>query len=124
MAARLVLLLLALVCLAPSAGAQSLTSEEAQQLLALRRVSAHPAECARLRRQIDQFTMMSERASALEHEMWATRMQQQLARLRGIQAARCPNDVPVDQMAVALRELIALAAKGAAAYFTFGAAGF
>ena len=124
MAARLALLTLALVCLVPIAGAQSLTSEEAQELLAQRQVSAHPAECSRLRRQIDHFTLMLERADALENEMWVERMQGQIETLRGIQAARCPNDVPVDHAAEAFMELLKLAAKGAAAYFTFGAAGF
>jgi hypothetical protein len=116
--------MLALVCLAPGAGAQSLTAEEAQELLAQREVSAHPAECARLNRQIDQYTQMLERATALENEMWASRMAEQLALLRGLQAARCPDDVPVDHVAEAFVELIKLAAKGAAAYFTFGTLGF
>ena len=124
MPARLVPLMLALVCMAPSAGAQSLTAENAQELLDQRQVSAHPAECARLRRQIDQYTMMLERAGTLESEMWASRMQQQIALLRGIQAGRCPNDVPVDRVAEAMLELMKLAAKGAVAYFTFGVGGF
>ena len=124
MRVRLILLLLALVCLTPVAGAQSLTSEEAAELIALREISAHPAECARLNRQIDQYTVMLERAQALQNEMWAARMGEQLSLLRGIQAARCPGDVPVDHVAEAMLELIKLAAAGAAAYFTFGTMGF
>jgi hypothetical protein len=123
MLARLVLLL-ALICLVPTAGAQSLTAEDAEELLAQRQVSAHPAECARLKRQIDQITLMANRAHALDNEMWRDRMLGQLSTLRGMQAARCPNDVPVDHVAKAMVELLKLAAKGAAAYFTFGVAGF
>ncbi|MBW2267793.1 MAG: hypothetical protein JRH16_04385 [Deltaproteobacteria bacterium] len=124
MSARLVLLMLALVCLAPAASAQSLTSEEAQELLAQREASAHPAECSRLRRQIDQYTLMFERAGELQNQMWAERMGEQVEILRGLQAARCPNDVPIDHAAEAFAEMLKLAAKGAAAYFTFGATGF
>jgi hypothetical protein len=124
MRVRLALLTLAICCLAPVAGAQSLSQEEAQELLAAQGVSAHPAECARLRRQIDHFTNMQQRAQSLESEMWQSRMAEQVNTLRGIQAARCPNDVPVDTAAQAFAELLKLAAKGAVTYFTFGAAGF
>ena len=117
-------LVLALVCLAPVAGAQSLSSEEAQELIAQRQVSAHPAECSRLRRQIDQYKVMLGRANALDNEMWAQRMGEQLGMLRGIQAGRCPNDVPVDHVAEAFHALVKLAAQGAAAYFTAGQLGF
>lgn len=124
MPARLALLMFAILCLAPVAGAQSLTSEQAQELLAQRELNAHPAECARLSRQIGQYTLMLERATTLENEMWAARMSEHLDLLSGLQAARCPNDVPVDHAAEAFLQLVKLAAKGAAAYFTFGAAGF
>lgn len=123
MAVRSALVLLALLLATPAA-AQSLSAEEAKELLAQREVSAHPAECARLRRQIDQFTLMLERAEALDSEQWSERMAEQVELLRGIQAARCPNDVPVDTAAEAFAQLMKLAARGAVAYFTFGAAGF
>ncbi len=67
---------------------------------------------------------MLSRADALGNELWKERMGQQLGLLRGMQAARCPNDVPVDTTAEAFAQLMKLAAKGALAYFTFGAAGF
>jgi hypothetical protein len=89
-----------------------------------RSVNAHPAECARLARQIDHFTMMAERAAALENEMWFERMEDHLQLLQGMQAARCPDDVPIDQAAEAFKFLVKLAAKAAITYFTFGAAGF
>jgi len=89
-----------------------------------RRVNAHPAECARLARQIDHFEMMVERAEALENELWTERMEDHLELLKGMQAARCPDDVPVDSGAEAFKYLVKLAAKAALTYFTFGAAGF
>ena len=88
------------------------------------RVNAHPAECARLARQIAQYAGMQKRAHDLGNDMWEKRMGNQVDLLRGMQAARCPNDVPVDQTAEALKLLIKLAAKAAVTYFTFGAAGF
>ena len=89
-----------------------------------RSVNAHPAECARLARQIDHFAMMMARAEALENELWSERMQDHLGLLQGMQAARCPDDVPVDSGAEAFKFLVKLAAKAALTYFTFGAAGF
>jgi len=89
-----------------------------------RSVNAHPAECARLARQIDHFAMMTARAQALKNEMWTERMNQQLELLQGMQAARCPDDVPIDEAAEAFKFLVRLAAKAAITYFTFGAAGF
>ena len=44
--------------------------------------------------------------------------------LRAMQAARCPEALPVDTTAQAFQELLKIAAKGALTYFTFGAAGF
>jgi len=90
----------------------------------VRSVNAHPAECARLARKIDHFAMMTARAEALENELWSARMQDQLELLQGMQAARCPDDVPVDSGAEAFKFLVKLAAKAALTYFTFGAAGF
>jgi len=89
-----------------------------------RSVNAHPAECARLSRQIDHFTMMATRAEALENALWMERMEDHLELLKGMQAARCPSDVPVDSGAEAFKFLVKLAAKAALTYFTFGAMGF
>ena len=89
-----------------------------------RSINAHPAECARLSRQIGHFAMMTSRAEVLENEMWSERMKAHLELLQGIQAARCPDDVPIDQAAEAFKFLVKLAAKAAITYFTFGAAGF
>ena len=68
--------------------------------------------------------MMAERAEALENEMWMERLEDHLQLLKGMQAARCPDDVPIDSGAEAFKYLMKLAAKAAVTYFTFGAAGF
>ena len=120
-------LLAALVLIPIAVSADVVPAEEAAETLNLRlanNVNAHPAECSRLRRQIDHFTMMRRRAEALESQLWLARTQEHVDLLRGVQAARCPKDVPVDTTAEALKQLLLLAAKGAATYFTMGAAGF
>ena len=115
-------LLATIVCLvffAPSlAAAQSLTPEQVE---AFRSAAAHPAECARLRRQVDHYIGMQQRASALKDPMWTERMRHQIKMLRAMQASRCPQDLPVDTTAQAFQELLKIAAKGALTYFTFGA---
>jgi hypothetical protein len=81
-----------------------------------------PAECARLRRQIDHFQGMTERAETLGNAMWSERMGEHLAQLRGRQADRCPQDVPTDDStAKAFMQLLRLAGSAAITYFTFGA---
>jgi len=81
-----------------------------------------PAECARLRRQIDHFHDMTNRAEALENEMWTERMGDHLALLKGRQAERCPQDVPTDDStARAFMQLLRVAGEAALTYFTFGA---
>jgi hypothetical protein len=83
---------------------------------------AGPAECARLRRKIDHFTGMHERAVALDNELWSERMGEQVALLRARQADRCPQDVPTDDTtARAFMQLLRLAGQVALTYFTFGA---
>lgn len=84
--------------------------------------AAGPAECARLRRQIDHFQGMTDRAEALESEMWTQRMGEHVAQLRERQAERCPQDVPTDDStARAFMQLLRLAGSAALTYFTFGA---
>ena len=124
MRSRLVLALLLLAFAVPGASAQSLSAEQAQKQLALREKSAHPAECSRLRRRIDHVSGMQARAHQLGNDLWERRIGGQVNLLRGIQAARCPNDVPVDKAGEAFVEFLKLAAKGAATYFSFGMAGF
>ncbi|HJO22007.1 MAG: hypothetical protein QF890_04975 [Myxococcota bacterium] len=120
----LVVSLLMLVFVAPAASGQTLSAEKAREQLAMREANAHPAECARLRRQIDHVAGMQSRANHLGNSHWEQRIGEQVGLFRGIQAARCPNDVPVDEVSEALVQLLKLAAKGAATYFTFGMAGF
>ena len=79
-------------------------------------------ECARLRRQIAHFQGMTDRAVALENAMWSERMGEQVARLKGRQADRCPHDVPTDDStARAFMQLLRVAGEAALTYFTFGA---
>jgi hypothetical protein len=84
--------------------------------------AAGVVECARLRRQIEHFQGMTDRAEALESEMWAERMGQHVARLKERQADRCPQDVPTDDStARAFMQLLRIAGSAALSYFTFGA---
>ncbi len=105
------------------ATAQSMTDDQAEDL---RRVvmSAHPAECAQLKRRIGHFKGMQQRAQILQHQQWNEKMGTQVSYLEGVQAARCPKDVAVDTTGRAINALLKLAAKAALTYFTFGAAGF
>ena len=117
-AAGLLLLLLPGV-----ASAQVVGRQEAEQKLSKLSVNAHPAECARLKRQIDHFYGMFERAQAFDNDMWEERLSQHLGTLLVMQEARCPNDVRVDETAEAFKQFLKLAAQAAIMYFTFGAGG-
>lgn len=110
--------------LAPLAASAQMLGLESAEEMRQAAVNAHPAECSRLRRQIQHMEMMHSRASTLKNEMWAQRMKDRVNLLRGIQAGRCPSDVPVDTTAEALKMLLKLAAMGAITYFTFGAGAF
>ena len=115
-------LLICMALLVPTvASAQRLSPEQVE---AFQAVPAHPAECSRLRRQVDHYIGMQRRAVALDDEMWEDRVGHHIQMLRAVQAARCPQDLPVDTTAEAFKELLRLATKGALTYFTFGAAGF
>ena len=84
--------------------------------------AAGPAECSRLRRQIDHFQFMTDRAEQLGEPMWTERMGEHLARLKGRQKSRCPQDVPTDDStARAFMQLLRVAGEVAITYFTFGA---
>jgi len=90
----------------------------------LARPLGHPAECARLRKQIDHFQGMADRAEAQGNAMWTQRTQQHVSRLREIQQNRCPGDVPDDsakQAFLAFMSLLKVAGQAALTYFTFGA---
>ena len=100
-----------------------MTDDQAEDL---RRVamSAHPAECAQLKRRMDHFKGMQQRAQILQHQQWNEKMGTQVSYLEGVQAARCPKDVAVDTTGRAINAFLKLAARAALTYFTFGAAGF
>jgi uncharacterized protein YfaA (DUF2138 family) len=114
----------ALVLLPGVVSAQVVGADEAEQKLSKLSVSAHPAECARLRRQIDHFYGMMERAHAFENDLWEQRLANHLELLLAMQQARCPNDVRIDETGEAFKQFLKLAAKAAITYFTFGAGGF
>jgi hypothetical protein len=114
----------ALVLLPGLASAQLTLGGGHEEEEEIRKINAHPAECARLNRQIDHFMGMYMRAEAAANEMWASRLQTHIELLLGMQATRCPDDVPVDEAGEAFKEFLKFAAKAAVAYFTFGAAGF
>jgi hypothetical protein len=81
-----------------------------------------PAECSRLRRQIDHFQFMADRAKAINSELWTDRLATHLALLKDRQANRCPQDVPHDDTtARAFMQLLRVAGEAALTYFTFGA---
>lgn len=105
--------------LAPGiASSQILSSDQAAEMQAM---SAHPAECSRLRRQVDHFTTMHSRAASLQNALWSGRLKTHIETLRGIQAARCPQDLPVDTVAQAFKTMMQLAMKGAVTWFSMGA---
>ncbi len=84
--------------------------------------AAGPAECARLRRQIDHFQRMNDRAVALDSDLWTERLGNHVGLLKTRQADRCPQDVPRDDStAKAFMQLLRIAGSAALTYFTFGA---
>ena len=91
-------------------------------LAPLAATAAGPAECARLRRQIDHFERMNARAVALDSDVWTQRMGNHLGLLKTRQVNRCPQDVPRDDTtAKAFMQLLRIAGSAALTYFTFGA---
>ncbi len=84
-------------------------------------VAGSPAECARYKRQIDQYQGMVQRAEDLDNQMWQDRTQDHVDKLRALQRERCPEDVPVNTTLLAFEKMLKLAAKAAVTYFTFGA---
>jgi hypothetical protein len=85
---------------------------------------AHPAECARLKRQIDHFEGMVERAEEAGNELWSTRTQQHVDLLRKRQSERCPDDAQdnaAKEAFIAFMNLLKVAGQAALTYFTFGA---
>jgi hypothetical protein len=108
--------------LVPGAAAQTVRGPQASD--SFQPIDAHPAECARLARQIDHFETMAARARQLGNALWFERTQNHVDLLKGMQAARCPGDLPVDTTGRAFKQLLRLAAKAAITYFTFGAGGF
>ena len=88
-------------------------------------VALNPAECARLQRQIHHYKGMQERAAQLENEMWADRMLLHTDLLRERFDDRCDgfaeDDRLIRQAIADFAQVLRIAAKAAAKYFTAGA---
>ncbi len=85
----------------------------------------NPAECAQLLKQIHHFKGMEDRAVQLGNEMWADRMQFQTDLLRERYDARCEgfaeDDRLIRQAIADFAQVLKIAAKAAAKFFTAGA---
>ena len=78
------------------------------------------SECRDLTTQVDFFAARLERAEELGNELWQERLGRHLAELRERRSTRCPEYSDSAQAMKQLEELLALAAKGAATFFTMG----
>jgi hypothetical protein len=78
------------------------------------------AECRHLTNQIDFFETRLETAEQLGNQLWEERLAGHLDGLRERRATRCPEYSDSAQAMKQLEELLALAAKGAATFFTMG----
>ncbi len=82
---------------------------------------AGPMECQAMTRSIGHFEGQLAKAQELDNEMWAEKTAEHLEILRNKRAATCPQWSPNAQAQRAAIELMRLAAKAAAKYFTMGA---
>lgn len=124
MRVRATLAALLLLFVAGPAASETPAAEPPADEEAIARPTAHPAECARLHRQIAHFEGMAARADALGNELWTERTEKHVELLRERQKQRCPGDVPDDsakEAFLAFMGLLKVAGKAALSYFTFGA---
>jgi hypothetical protein len=77
-------------------------------------------ECRHLTNQIEFFESRLTRAEQLGNDVWEVRLSQHLEGLRERRAERCPEYSDSAQAMKQLEALLALAAKGAATFFTMG----
>ena len=78
------------------------------------------AECRHLTNQIDFFESRLETAEQMGNELWESRLTSHLDELRERRSTRCPEYSDSAQAMKQLEQLLALAAKGAATFFTMG----
>jgi hypothetical protein len=85
----------------------------------------NPGECAQLLKQIHHYKGMENRAVELGNEMWADRMQFQTDLLRERYDGRCDgfaeDDRLIRQAIADFAQVLKIAAKAAAKFFTAGA---
>jgi len=91
-------------------------------LLCAASASAEPPQCKRITQQQAHYQTLRDRAHAADNALWQDRLDQQLNYLR--QERRmlgCPDaQAAFEAMMAQLRELVKLAAEGAATFFTGG----
>lgn len=85
--------------------------------------AADPLQCKNLKRQVDHFEMLRDRADAADSALWQQRFDQQLAYLKNQRRhIGCRDKTAALEAALAqMRELMKLAAEGALTFFTGGA---
>jgi len=76
-------------------------------------------ECRRLEFQLAHYKAMTNRAGQLNNSLWKQRFKDHVETLRDRQTVACP-DVEKREQQQAMTDLLKLAAKAAARYFTFG----
>jgi LPS sulfotransferase NodH len=79
------------------------------------------SECRHLTAQVSFFEARLQRAQALDNPIWEERLGRHLNHLIERRATRCPEYSDGAQAMKQLQELLTLAAKGAASFFTMGA---
>jgi hypothetical protein len=77
-------------------------------------------ECRHLTNQIDFFEDRLETAEQLGNELWEARLAGHVDGLRERRATRCPEYSDSAEAMRQLEQMLALAAKGAATFFTMG----
>ena len=85
--------------------------------------AAEPPQCKRLTQQQAHYEMLRQRADAADNALWQDRLDTQLRYLRAQRrTVGCPDKQAAFEEAMRqLRELIKLAAEGAATFFSGGA---
>jgi hypothetical protein len=76
-------------------------------------------ECRRLAHELAHYRSMTSRASQMGNPVWEKRFKDHVETLRDRQTEACP-DVEAREQQQAMTDLLKLAAKAAAKYFTFG----
>lgn len=91
-------------------------------LLCASAASAEPPQCKRLTQQQAHYEMLRQRADAADNPLWENRLDTQLRNLRAQRRmVGCPDkQAALEAMLHQMRELIKLAAEGAATFFSGG----